>query len=551
MSKYNDQPQYKRFNGAHIIHSAKSSEEVDFVDVPLKKGKKGFYDDGLSIIEDASVIYETDAVEMSTPKASMFYDEYDDNEKTNADHADNNNSESLEISTLFEDDIKKKKRDANKVLPAETHPIDENQVAEEMMKKFSFIFSDGQLYTFTYPGYEVLNECKLIALMRETASPELKSKKPQFWTNVVKIIKYTASIHRELADCEHPDEEIMLANGCLNVYTMELRDARPEDYITTFNNVEFNKINSEHGSVTEQFFERASGGNKEIKNRMWYTLGAILSPYTPFKKFFYVFGPKNSGKSIFCNLCRFMVGKKNCSSMTLDALCKPFGPGQLKGKLLNISGDTPAFVLKNLGDIKILTSGIDSLDANVKFGRFASIDAKRIKLMFASNNPLCIDPREDLLSFKTRVLIVPFPYTIPDDEIDTDLFDKLTGEIDYIIKKAAKKYRKLIDNNYQFPPCQLADNLLNKWFPEHSESSDILGNLIDEGVIEYNSISYLTTSELYDIYKEYCEDKQIVCLPQSTFIQIIRCNPNIQSRRFTLADGTRPNCIFGIKYIGK
>ena len=37
-------------------------------------------------------------------------------------------------------------------------------------------------------------------------------------------------------------------------------------------------------------------------------------------------------------------------------------------------------------------------------------------------------------------------------------------EKDYIIKKGLSAYRKLVDNNFVFPPCSACEELLNKSF---------------------------------------------------------------------------------------
>lgn len=409
---------------------------------------------------------------------------------------------------------------------AQTGPVvyDEYETAQLIMKKFSFAYSSERLYVFTGPGYECLDKNELIALMKDSVPYELRRKKPSFWSSVVKNIEQESKIHISLDEIEHPKYEIVFKNGCFNVITKKMREATPEDYIVDFNDIEYDISRSHKDKYTNDFFETISGGKQKIKELLWSVLGAILSHHSEYKKFFYLFGVSNSGKSVFGELCEFLVGPKNCSHIPLADLCGKYSLAQLHGKTLNVSLDTPAFTLKNVGNLKMLTSGgSDIIESEKKFGKHVRVQSNHVKLLFASNNRLYLDRKEDAASFRQRVLIIPFLVPIPSEEQDKDLLKKLMAEKDYIIKKALNAYRKLLENNSQFPIYTLSEQFLDKWFPEIKE-------ITNGGIEEFLCSDYImkgielevTCKKLYKGYCDFCLENDIMPVVYNVFINNVR-----------------------------
>ena len=394
-------------------------------------------------------------------------------------------------------------------------------VAQDMMKKLHFIYSSGMLYLFTYPGYEVLDDNELIARMKEIAPYELQNQKPSFWSNVLKHIKTTRTIHNSLDNISHPLDEIVFRNGCYNVYTKQFREALATDYITIYNHIDFNIGNAKEGKNIEAYFEYVSCGDKEFKKLLWTTLGAILAPTTKFKKFFYLYGERDTGKSIFGQIAQFIVGIENCANISIKDLSSKFSVAQLHGKMLNCCFDNPATTLKNLGNLKILTSGgSDTIEVEKKYGTHRKVRSDQIKLLFASNNRLRIDPQEDAESFRSRVILIPFTRQIPDYEKDFQLIDKIKSEKDYIIKKATKAYRKLLDNNFAFPSCKKAEELLNEWFPPNEQK--IFSWFFTSDYIKPDAKAIVSCKHLYDVYEIYCTEHGYIPMCYNSFIQSAR-----------------------------
>lgn len=426
--------------------------------------------------------------------------------------------------------------------------FDEFTVAQEMMDIFSFVYCGGSLYVFTNPGYEILDDNALIAKLKAAAPHSLKSQKPSFWSNVIKHIKTTEDIHISLDEVSHPVDEVVFQNGCFNVWTKKFRDATPEDYIAVYNHISYDKKNSHEGTVTEAFFDYISGGDEEIKELAWSTLGAIIAPHSKFKKFFVLYGSPDSGKSVFGSLCEYLVGKENCSHIPLPDLCGKYSAAQLHGKMLNTSFDTPACTLSKLGNLKMLTSGgADIIEAEKKYGTHKKIRSDQIKLMFASNNALRIDPRENIKSFRNRIILLPFLISVAPEDRDPNLIFRLMEEKDYIIRKALKAYKKLLKNNYQFPFCKRSEELLNEWFPEDNYSIlDTLDNYLQSDYVTFESNDCVTCSDLYENYEMFCSDKNTLPMRYNTFIRHMRKLPLVQDTRLNI-NGQSVHALRGIQ----
>ena len=435
----------------------------------------------------------------------------------------------VDISDLFQsfyDNGMAKQHNAKTTTP----PADEYATALHMMDKFHFAYCNHQLYVWTNPAYETFDDVEFIAMLKEKSPIELLAQKPSFWKNVLYHIKTTRDIHINLYEYEHPYYEVVFANGIYNVFTGQIREATPDDYILYFNRIEYNPNNAKRNSTSKQYIKSISGGNKEVENMIWTSIGAMLSPTTKFKKFFYAFGVPNSGKSIFGQVCENLIGSNNCSHIPLNRLHAKFSMAQMEGKALNLNMDTPSTVLKELGNLKLLTSGgPDTTEDPKKYGAFKKIRTGTITLLFGSNNPLKIAPNEDVKSIRERLAIIPFMFSVSPEDRDPMLFEKLMDEKDYLIKKALKAYKRLVENNFVFPECAVSQSLLDDWIPEPYD--DILSEMIDHGIVVQDSSNCIMNSELYDAYLSMCKDMERAPLCYNTFIASVKQSSSVQSTR--------------------
>ena len=96
--------------------------------------------------------------------------------------------------------------------------------------------------------------------------------------------------------------------------------------------------------------------------------------------------------------------------------------------------------------LKKLT-GADSISGDVKFGDYLQF-TNSAKFLYGSNHVVLL-PNKDA-AFYDRLVVIPFARTVPLNERDFQLEEKLNAERDAIIVQALAAYRRLVKSNYRF-----------------------------------------------------------------------------------------------------
>ena len=61
------------------------------------------------------------------------------------------------------------------------------------------------------------------------------------------------------------------------------------------------------------------------------------------------------------------------------------------------------------------------------------------------------------------MIILPFLFSIPRDQADMNLLEKMMDEKDAIVSTCLRAYRRVIKNNCQFSACDAADEMNAEW----------------------------------------------------------------------------------------
>lgn len=144
------------------------------------------------------------------------------------------------------------------------------------------------------------------------------------------------------------------------------------------------------------------------------------------------------------------------------------------------------------------------------------------------------------------MIVIPCEHVIPEDEKNYNLMNELKEEKDYIIKKAAKYYRKFLDNNFVFPYCERSEELLNEWFPPKGQETSKL--FFGSDYISPERQSIVSCKKLYHTYEIYCNENGYAPMTYNTFIKSARNLPYVSNAR-TEEGGQRLQALCGIKII--
>lgn len=200
--------------------------------------------------------------------------------------------------------------------------------------------------------------------------------------------------------------------------------------------------------VFDKLLHDISGGDTGIKARIWEMFGYCLSPDIGAKKGFVLQGRKHSGKTLICNFLESLFPQSAISALDAHDYSQRFALSELEEKALCVSGDMPAEPLSEriVGHIKKL-SGNDLISAAKKYQsnrqfRFGG------KLILVSNNQVLPKKNDD--AFLDRFVAIPFPFTVPSEQQDIFLIERLMEERDAIASKAIKAYWALKQRFYHF-----------------------------------------------------------------------------------------------------
>lgn len=219
--------------------------------------------------------------------------------------------------------------------------------------------------------------------------------------------------------------EVAVENGILDLENNHVRDIEREDYITSKIPVKF-EGGFETPDLWEEYLEDVVP-SEQARDTLQEFAGYCLMPWTAkYERGLMLLGPTDSGKSVFLDVMRELLGgEDNVSQESLQNLANTrWGVASLKGKLANIDHDLDPKSIEDVGTVKKLTSGNEMMAERKKEKKFGI--KPTAKLMFSANRVPDRNKEDD--AFYNRWLTVTFPETIPDEEQDPDLVDKLTDE---------------------------------------------------------------------------------------------------------------------------
>jgi putative DNA primase/helicase len=225
-------------------------------------------------------------------------------------------------------------------------------------------------------------------------------------------------------DLGAPDGTIATESGLLELLDRSVEDLKPDHYALS-------KIPTEFDPDAEcpQFreFIQDSVDDEEHRKKLQEYAGYCLWHHEqPFGKALFLVGPTDSGKGTAIKAIQNVLGKDNTAAEPLSELIDSrWGKAQLVGKLANIQNEVSPKGLSSVEQFKTLTGGEDEVDAEFK-GKDKFKFTVTQKFVFATNEVPSIEKAGE--AFYNRLLFVEFPHTVPADQQDKELGDKLADE---------------------------------------------------------------------------------------------------------------------------
>ena len=222
----------------------------------------------------------------------------------------------------------------------------------------------------------------------------------------------------------------------------------PTILVTTHLRASFSRGERTDCPEFKRFLADVTLGNPVLQERIWQAVGYLLVPDQHGKAIILLQGRKHSGKSVLVNVVKRCFDDELVVALSVNEFDRRFATSSLYGKKLCVDADlsderldrTAVSVLKKL-------TGADSISGDVKFGDYLQFE-NSAKFLYGSNHVVLL-PNKDA-AFYDRLVVIPFARTVPSDERDFRLEEKLDAERDAIIFQALAAYRRLVKSNYRF-----------------------------------------------------------------------------------------------------
>jgi putative DNA primase/helicase len=259
----------------------------------------------------------------------------------------------------------------------------------------------------------------------------------------------------------------------------------------------------------------------------------------PLHKALFLVGPQASGKSTFLNTLQQVLGKTTHLSPQ-QLVDDEYGAIELEDSWANIASDIPSALLSNVGRFKEITAG-DRIRARRIYEQGYTIRPTAKHFYSANQLP---EIKIDDNAFFRRVMIVAFPETVPREERDKDLPDRLSLEIDGILRWAVEGLQRLLQNE-DFTRDLTPQETRRLW-EEHASS---IGQFKIRCLnVTGNGEHAVPKDEVYDAYGQFCMDKGLPTESQRKLTRVLKRDPRIgQAKRTPPGFENQVRCYTGVE----
>lgn len=383
------------------------------------------------------------------------------------------------------------------------------EMVQKLKKYVPIVVCGDVLYYYNGYYYEAIGLEKLIKLYRKYVDYDLNNE-PSLYAYKDLYQCCTTDPELERSEPENQSIHAPLENGVYDLMKKELKPHDPRRLIFTYIKASYDE--SAECPVFNSFLKQITHGNPQLEERFWMAIGYLMI-YPARGKFFIVMGyARDSGKSVLGNFVQRLYPKESVGNLRLQEMKGTFSSMSFLNAVINLELDMPNAKLNAevASRLKQITGG-DSITVQRKYLSPVTL-TRRIKFVFAGNYPLCIDGEDDAL--QKRIVFLPFNESIPDDQQDPYLEDKIWDERDAIVTKSLHYARKLVKLNYKFPEIPQVDDA--KCIVRDSITKTV-GKFVQESCDMSEPKAVTATEDLYNAYLDYCKEKDIWACSQTAF----------------------------------
>ena len=271
-------------------------------------------------------------------------------------------------------------------------------------------------------------------------------------------------------------------------------------------------------------------------------LGYCISSLTKGRKAFDFYGIGRTGKSTILNVLEAVIGGDLVSHEPFHTMSGERAKAHYEGKRCNISRETSTKPNKNEESFKSLIS-CEYTTGSEKYEKQKDFIAT-LSFVFAGNSDIDFTFMDDAIL--DRLVYIIFYKTIPEDEIDLDLEEKLLEEKDVIFSLALDSLKGLIEDKYDFKMAPIAEeHIKHRRYLIHSAES-----FLDEKC-RLSDSRKISKVALYAAYIDFCKANALKPDGRNTFYDKVRnYDTSITDGRAPDSAGNSVQGFHGISLIG-
>ena len=243
-------------------------------------------------------------------------------------------------------------------------------------------------------------------------------------------------------------------------------------------------------------------------------------------------GQPNSGKSVMGNFITRLFDQELVSNISLHQLGERFFRAELAGKKLNVAGEISGNVLRDISIFKSIT-GNDRIAGEFK-GKNPFSFTPRCKLLFSGNTIPLTTETDTTAAFVNRIRVLLFNISVPTEQQDKRLLEKLLEERDSIVTLALQAAKQLAERNYVFTEPEDSRQFLDSF----RVRGNILNAFLEECCIRDPKARCFNV-ELYAAFKAFCERSGLDCLRRAKFYDLLSGVPGVAAKRLRIGDENR------------
>ena len=344
------------------------------------------------------------------------------------------------------------------------------------------------------------------------------------WRQDLRCSRDQLNWHRELVNLE---------NGVFDLSSGELLEHDPRHHFTYLVKASYIDDPDRISCPAFEEFCRTSLDSDSAKRQLLLeTIGYICSDLTAGKCAFFLQGQPNSGKSIVAEFVGRLFDPSLVSNIPLHQLGERFFRAELAGKKVNIAGEIAGRALRDISLFKSVT-GSDRIMGELK-GRDPFYFTPQCKLLFAGNTLPRTTETDTTAAFVNRLKILLFNRSIPPQQQDKQLPDKLWRERDAIVTLALRAMQELMERNFVFTLPEDSKSFLESF----TNRSNVLSGFLEECCI-LSPKARVFNVELFNAFLEYCEQNGLEALSRSQFYDLLSGVPGVYAKRIRIGKENR------------